>query len=283
LIVLAILMGLFCAAARVPPLQNTSRPTRGLKVAGIQLEFSTEKEVLRWLNELARVHPEAELLVLSEYTLSEPPSEALKAWCRGHRRFLIVGGKDPVSNGNFYNTAFVISPEGEIAFRQVKCVPIQFFKDGLPAPEQKLWDSPWGKLGICICYDLSYARVTDPLIRMGAEGLIVPTMDVADWGKRQHEMHARVGPIRAAEYRLPIFRLASSGISQAIDPAGKVLATAPCPGNTSMLAATLPLTDSARRPIDRWLAPLSTGIAGALLLATLIPSGVLSRKLPPAC
>ena len=62
-------------------------------------------------------------------------------------------------------------------------------------------------IGICICYDLSYRRVTDPLIRMGAQALIVPTMDVADWGRRQHELHARVAPVRAAEYGVPIFRL----------------------------------------------------------------------------
>ena len=67
-------------------------------------------------------------------------------------------------------------------------MPIQFFKDGFPAREQKLWDSPWGKIGICICYDLSYTRVTDELVRLGANALIVPTMDIIDWGRNQHEV-----------------------------------------------------------------------------------------------
>jgi predicted amidohydrolase len=110
-----------------------------------------------------------------------------------------------------YNTAFVIGTNGELVFRQGKSVPIQFFKDGLPAPDQKLWESPWGPLGLCVCYDLSYTRVTDKLARLGAKAIIVPTMDVADWGLRQHELHARVAPVRAAEYGIPIFRLASSG------------------------------------------------------------------------
>ena len=96
-------------------------------------------------------------------------------------------------------------------------MPIQFFKDGLPAREQRLWDSPWGKIGLCICYDLSYARVTDRLVRLGAQAMIVPTMDVVDWGQREHELHARVAPIRSAEYGIPIFRVASSGISQWTD------------------------------------------------------------------
>ena len=147
------------------------------------MEFPSENEVLLRLNDLIRSHPDAELVVLSEYTFDGPVPAAVRDWCRKNRRYLVVGGKDPAPGGNFYNTAFVIGPDGDIVFRQVKAVPIQFFKDGLPAPEQKLWDSPWGKIGICVCYDLSYTRVTDRLVKLGAEALIVPTMDVADWGQ----------------------------------------------------------------------------------------------------
>ena len=75
----------------------------------------------------------------------------MRAWCKRNSKYLIVGGKDPAPNQNFYNTAFVIDPSGEIIFKQVKAVPIQFFKDGLPAPAQKLWNSPWGKIGLCVC------------------------------------------------------------------------------------------------------------------------------------
>jgi len=153
--------------------------------------------------------------------------------------YLIVGGEDPATNGNYYNTAFVIGTDGEIVFKQAKSVPIQFFKDGLPAREQKLWDSPWGKIGICICYDLSYSRVTDRLIRLGAQAIIAPTMDVADWGRHEHELHARIAPIRAAEYGVPIFRVASSGISQLVNRNGDVQASAPFPGELATISGVL--------------------------------------------
>ena len=55
--------------------------------------------------------------------------------------------------------------------------------------------------------------MTDWLVKLGAEALVVPTMDVADWGQAQHELHGRIAPARAADYGLPIFGLASSGIS----------------------------------------------------------------------
>jgi apolipoprotein N-acyltransferase len=258
------LCGLLGAAPLPPP---AARP---VPVAGVQLEFPTEKEVLVRLGDLFRKHPECELLVLSEYTFSDPIPDKVRDWCREHQRYLIVGGKDPLGDGQFYNTAFVISPQGDIIFRQVKSVPIQFFKDGLPAPQQRLWDSPWGKIGICICYDLSYRKVTDQLVKLGAEALIVPTMDVFDWGVNQHELHARVAPIRAAEYGIPIFRVASSGISQVIDRAGCVLATAPCPGDGAIIAGTLQAGGPGRIPLDRWLAPVSLVVTVLVVLSSAV-------------
>jgi apolipoprotein N-acyltransferase len=186
----------------------------------------------------------------------------VKAWCREHQKYLIAGGKLEAPKNEFYNTAFVVGPAGEVVFSQAKSVPIQFFKDGLRAPEQKVWESPWGKMGICICYDLSYSLVTDQLIRLGAQALIVPTMDVADWGKRQHELHARVAPVRAAEYGVPIFRLASSGVSQSVDRSGKVTASAPFPGPGLTLSGELTLGPPGTLPVDRWLAPLATVVTG---------------------
>jgi apolipoprotein N-acyltransferase len=239
---------------------SIANASKGPLVAGVQLEFPSEKEAVFYLDKLIKTHPEAELLVLSEYTFNGPVPEIIKDWCREHKRHLIIGAKDPVSESDFNDTAFVINPSGEIIFRQGKSVPIQFFKDGLPAKEQKLWDSPWGKIGICICYDLSYSRVTDELIRLGAQAIIVPTMDLVDWGNHQHELHARVAPIRAAEYDVPIFRLASSGISQSVCRTGEVLASAPMPGEGVILAGTLDMNRPGTLPLDRFLAPVSVGI-----------------------
>ena len=125
---------------------------------------------------------------------------------------------------------------------------------------------PLGKIGICICYDLSYTRVTDRLITLGAQALIVPTMDVAGWGRAQHQLHARVAPVRADESGVPIFRLASSGISQSVERNGKVNASAPFPGEGERLAGKLRLGPTGKLPMDRWLGPVSSAISGLLVL-----------------
>jgi apolipoprotein N-acyltransferase len=158
-------------------------------------------------------------------------------------------------------------------------VPIQFFKDGLPAPQQKLWDSPWGQIGLCICYDLSYTRVADRLVQQGAQALIVPTMDVADWGNAQHELHARVTPVRASEYGLPIFRLASSGVSQWADRNGRIRASAPALGDGATLAGTLEMRGPGRLPPDRWLAPFAVGVT-VVLVATFLLRWGLGKRAP---
>ncbi len=245
-----------------PAPQNSARPS--FRVTGVQLEFPSPAEAVLALDQAIDKFPDTDLLVLSEYTFNGPIPELIKKWCRKHRKYLVAGGEEPISGSQYYNTAFVVNPEGEIVFRQAKCVPIQFFKDGLPAPGQGLWNSPWGELGFGICYDASYRRVTDELIRQGAQGLIFPTMDVADWGVRQHQLHARIAPMRAAEYAVPVFRLCSSGISQFADPNGRVLDSAPFPGQGAIMSAPMQLQNRGRMPPDRWLALLSVGLTAAL-------------------
>jgi apolipoprotein N-acyltransferase len=235
-----------------------------LSIVGVQMEFPPQNAIPKMLDQALAKNTNAPIFVLSEYTLDGPVPDSLKNWCREHSRYLVVGGEDPAGTSNYYNTAFVVGTNGDIVFKQAKSVPIQFFKDGLPAQEQKVWNSPWGKIGICICYDLSYTRVTDELVRQGAQLLIVPTMDVEDWGRHQHELHSRVAPVRAAEYGIPIFRVASSGISQAVTGGGHVVAQTKIPGSGEIFSAQLRLPTRGGLPLDRYLAPFCVAVTGIL-------------------
>ena len=266
LIILLLMPAFFLPVLSAARFKNSQQP---LSLVGIQMEFPSAGILPKALNHALAKNPDAQIFVLSEYTLDGAVPDSLKDWCRTNSRFLVVGGKDFVTNDVYYNTAFVVGTNGDIVFQQAKRVPIQFFRDGLPAPKQAVWNSPWGKIGLCICYDLSYTRVTDELVRQGAQLLIVPTMDVADWGKHQHELHARVAPMRAAEYGVPIFRLASSGISQAVSGGGNVIAQTSMPGNGEILSAKLRLPSRGALPLDRFLAPACTGLTGMILAALL--------------
>jgi apolipoprotein N-acyltransferase len=265
---LVVLLWLF-KGAFFPLGAGTTFERQSISLVGVQMEFPPENVIPKMLDRALAKNTNAQIFVLSEYTLGGPVPDTLKDWCRKHSRFLVVGGEDPAGASNYYDTAFVVGTNGDIVFRQAKCVPIQFFRDGLPASAQKVWNSPWGKIGFCVCYDLSYTRVTDELVRQGAQLLIVPTMDLEFWGRHQHELHTRVAPVRAAEYGIPIFRLASSGISQAVSGDGKVVAQAPMPGNGAFLAANLRLPSHGSLPLDRFLAPICTGLTAIITMALL--------------
>lgn len=272
-------LGLGLVAALSVPWPHPAGPVSDqvLHLAGIQLEFPLENGLPAVLDALVRRQPQAEVLVLSEYTLDGPVPESLKSWCRAHKKYLVVGGKDPLPDGNFYDTAFVVGPDGAIVFKQAKCVPVQFFKDGRPATGQRVWESPWGRIGLGICYDASYRTVVDELVRQGAQALIFPTMDVASWGRQQHELNARVGPLRAAEVRLPLFRLASSGISEAVNPDGSVQSSAGFDEDGGMIAAEFRLPAAGRIPFDHWLAPACLVLTAGLLV-WLVGCGLAERR-----
>jgi apolipoprotein N-acyltransferase len=245
-----------------------------LPVAGVQLEFPKVAEVIDALNAVHAAEPDEArarpaLYLLSEYTFDGPVPDEVRAWCRDQQRWLVAGGKVPLDGGRFYNTAFVVGTNGEVVFEQAKSVPIQFFNDGVPAPEQRVWDAPWGKIGICICYDLSFTRVVDRLVRQGARALIVPAMDTIAWGAHQHRLNARMTPIRAAEYRAPVFRVASSGISQLVEASGHVAALLPYPGQGERISGRLGWPGRPRTsvPFDRYLAPLAVLATGLIALA----------------
>ncbi len=278
-----------------------SGPTFRGQLAGVQLEMPKVSEVLAHLDRLVREHPPTQWLVLGEYTFDGPVPEEVLDWCRQNQRFLIAGGRDPLPEGGFYNTAFVVSPGGEVVFKQPKAVPIQFFNDGRPAPAQHVWrpgmrtvvnpnnpaaapryewlddwfegdESRWRlpvRVGLCVCYDLSFALVMDRLIEAGEHRLpllLVPAMDALEWGGHQHWLNARMTPIRAAEYRIWIFRVATSGISQLVAPWGQVMAEAPFPGQGEFIVGEAAGRYWPNRlPLDRTLGPLASVFTGMIL------------------
>lgn len=275
----ALAVGLAALGQLVRPIFGIS--DNSMRIAGVQLEFPSDGEVIAGLNRARQKFPDTELFMLSEYTFQEPVPQIVRDWCISNHVYLVVGGKEPVGENNFYNMAYIIGPDGSTVHQQGKSVPIQFFKDGLPAPQRTVWYSPWGKLGVLTCYDLSYTRVVDDLAGKGAIALLNPTMDVMDWGAQQHVLHSRIAPVRAAEYGLPIFRVASSGVSQITDPSGNVLVSAPFPGEGELIGGTLPLHGMRPHiPLMNRVAPACTVLTAAALLLALIPSRK-TRPRPP--
>lgn len=270
--------GLICLPAANPG----EDPAKSIAVAGVQWEEPLPEQIIESLDEALKRAPESQLIVLSEYTYQTEPPPELKAWCKRNQVPVLVGGVDRHAGEHMeervYNTAFLVGTDGEIALRQVKSVPIQFMNDGLPARRQRLWQSPAGKVGIAICYDMNYARVMDRLITRDAEFLIIPAMDVMGWGHHAHRLSAQLAAVRAAEYGVPLFRLASSGFSRIVSPDGRIKKELGVPGQGEIISERIALAGKGRRPFDRWLLWPCAGFTGVLVVF-LAYEGIRKKKL----
>jgi apolipoprotein N-acyltransferase len=201
-----------------------------IKVALIQ----QEDRVLDRLAALSRGQGagKADLVVWPEYCFQVLPGreqrslDLLGRELKGHRALFVVGAyEEPLASGPpaGKNYAWVFKPSGAFQARYEKLHPIPFLEKYLrPNPDPRMVESPLGALGVQICYDFDFENGSRLLAGQGAEILVVPNMDSREWGRWQHLQHSAMAPFRSVEEGLWTVRAASSGISQVIDPLGRV-------------------------------------------------------------
>jgi apolipoprotein N-acyltransferase len=122
----------------------------------------------------------------------------------------------------FLNKIVVVAPDGTEAARYRKARPV-------PGPESwymeagdgemAVVDTPWGRLGIVICYDLDYVRDMRQVGRSGVDILIQPSLT---WPAIAR-LHAEMATFRAVEYGASLVRPTLNGVSVATDPRGRIL------------------------------------------------------------
>jgi apolipoprotein N-acyltransferase len=226
---------------------HTLPPENGtpVKVALVQAEASEIKKLAR-----LSAAPEAagaDLLVWPECSFYLPgPEEGptlamLQKALKPSAAVAVLGaGVQPdkalgVKRANF---VFVLDRGKRLIGRYDKMHPVQFVEAGLKgSPAAAPVDTPVGRLGPQICYDLAFEDGTRGMARAGAGLLVVPTLDPVEWGLLQHEQHSDMSSARAVESGLWLVRAASSGRSQVINRLGRELETLPS-GREGVLTAT---------------------------------------------
>jgi len=143
---------------------------------------------------------------------------------------------------HYYNSAYLISPEGDIASRTDKVHLVPFgeyvplkkwlpfikhivaqvgeFKSGEKGDTLK-W-AP-ANIGMLICYEIIFPELAAETVANHA-GLLVNITNDAWFGKTSAPyQHLSMAIFRAVENRRSLVRAANTGISGFIDPAGRVL------------------------------------------------------------
>lgn len=156
----------------------------------------------------------------------------------------VVGGSLPELDSNrVYNTSYVYDAEGhQIAkHRKVHLFDIhvaggQSFQESAvlsPGNAVTTFDTPWGRMGLCICFDLRFEELARCMCLRGAQVLLVPaafnmTTGPAHWELlfRQRAVDNQCFTVGVSPARNPDDGYVAYGNSIAADPWGTVLCRA---------------------------------------------------------
>jgi predicted amidohydrolase len=174
-----------------------------------------------------------------------PTSDLLSQLAARHR-LVLVGGSIPERSPHaerVFNTSLIFGPDGALlaAYRKIHLFDVDL-DDGesyresawcVPGDRISLVDTPLGRIGQAICYDLRFPELFRALSAGGAEFIVLPSAFTATTGPHHWETLVRA---RAIENQ--VFMLAANqcgahapncvtyGHSLIVDPWGAILATA---------------------------------------------------------
>jgi predicted amidohydrolase len=155
-----------------------------------------------------------------------PLTDRLCTLARKTGQWLVPGSMYELEGDKVYNTAVVISPEGQIVSKYRKMFPWLPYEGGTtPGDEFCVFDIPdVGRFGLCICYDMWFPEVCRQLAWMGAEVILQPTLTPTSDRELELVM-VRANALFNQCYFVSVNGIGEwgGGRSTVIDPDGRVL------------------------------------------------------------
>ncbi|WP_202320292.1 carbon-nitrogen family hydrolase [Archaeoglobus neptunius] len=214
-----------------------------IRVALAQQRILPDREVniMKGLSLIKRaLQVRADLVILPEvfntgfyphnYKNVEPLEEELELLLKlsSTRDIVIIAGVAEKEGEYLYNSAVIIH-KGEIIgkYRKTHMFPLtsekKYFK---PGNRLEVFETPLGKIGLLICYELRFPELFRKLVKMGAELIAVP----AEFPKERIEHWKVLLQARAIDYQIFVAGvncvegdLNYGGHSMLIDPLGTIL------------------------------------------------------------
>ena len=267
-----------------------------MKIAILQTKVFAEKEKnIRQLEEIlaSGKTEEADLVTLPEmfacpyetgnfplYAEAEggPSWQALSALAKKYGIYLSAGSmpeavkaksekaESPSEKDRVYNTAYVFDREGEQIGKHRKAHLFdinveggQCFKESdtlSPGERIGCFDTEFGKIGLCICYDFRFPETARLMALDGAKVILVPaafnmTTGPAHWELmfRQRAVESQCYVIGTAPARNPDSSYISWGHSIAVDPWGTILTQMDEKEGIRIIEIDLDYADKVRREL----------------------------------
>jgi nitrilase len=157
----------------------------------------------------------------------------------------LVGGTIPLKSsvaGKVYASCLIFNPEGECVGRydKIHLFDVEIPNTGeryeesatiCPGDSSLVLDTPFGRLGVIICYDLRFPELARLLLSQGMEILALPAAFTAITGKAHWEILVRARAIEnlcyvvaAAQGGFHVSGRSTYGHSIIVDPWGNILA-----------------------------------------------------------
>ncbi len=205
------------------------------------------------------VWPEAAAAFFFQPTALYPPRFAGDALYRERLLKLAAGIGDPIlfgapalgvaSDGEIgtYNRAYLVSGAGKVVdyYDKIQLVPfgeyvpmrpllgrlvnriVHGFGDMIAGSVQTLFPVKGAQLGVLICYESIFPDLTRRAVKRGADVLINITNDAWYGESSAPSQLLAMAALRAVETKVPMVRVANTGISAIIEPDGRITARTP--------------------------------------------------------
>ena len=164
-------------------------------------------------------------------------------------RIWLLGGSFPEAvpgEARVHNTSLALAPDGRIAavYRKIHLFDVDLTAQGglayreservAPGSEAVAFDTPFGIVGLSVCYDVRFPELYRRLAGRGARWLAVPAAFARETGRDHWEVLLRARAIENQAFVLAAAQVgdhgggrSSYGRSMIVDPWGLVLARAP--------------------------------------------------------
>lgn len=170
----------------------------------------------------------------------------LKETCKKNNVFIITGSfHESIDNSDkCYNTSLLISDQGEILkeYRKIHLFDAVFKNESYRESDSfeagdldqlNIVKTPYGNIGLSICYDLRFAEMYRELSKKGAEIIFVPSAFTMRTGREHWEILLRARAIENQVYIVAPNQFGfhdekreSYGNTMIVDPWGKIISRA---------------------------------------------------------
>jgi apolipoprotein N-acyltransferase len=173
-----------------------------------------------------------------------PLSQQVLDLAKEMQSYLLVGSPDRARDisSRYYNSAFLISPEGKIVqkYDKIHLVPfgeyvplksllffVQKMATGIgdfsPGQAFTVFEAPAGRFGVLICFEAIFPDQVRRYVLAGADFLVNITNDAWFGDSSAPYQHLSMAALRAVENGVILVRAANTGISALVTPTGRIV------------------------------------------------------------